>query len=196
MTDAMAAALASGGVRLGVFLRLETPAPLRIWMGVGDCPARVDATDGGGETYYGFGEVIAVPAFQQLVNGQADRVEFSLSGVSQRVDQLASGEAGDVRGAYLRVGVAAFDRTWALIEQPTWLRTFVADYLTRKRDNSEGEAVYTIAISARSLFTGRRRPALSFWNDKDQQARSPGDEFCERTSLYSVDVSKAWPRLA
>lgn len=188
-------ALAGGAPRVGVFFRLEVDPVFRFWLGIGDCLAGIDAEDGAGDTYSGLGQMVGLPALQQLANGQADRVEFKLSYVSQNVASLASSEHADVKGALFRVGLGLFGGDWQLIQQPEWLKTFVIDFLSVERDQTQGEAVWTLSLSARSLFTGRRRPGLSFFTDADQQARHPGDTFCQRAVLYSVDVQKAWPKL-
>jgi len=189
------AELAGGSPRVGVFFRLEVDPAFRFWLGIGDCLAGIDAQDGAGETYSGLGQMIGLPALQQLANGAADRVEFKLSYVSQRVAALASSEHADVKGALFRVGIGLFDAQWQLVEQPQWLKTFTIDFLSIERDQTQGEAVWTLSLSARSLFTGRRRPGLGFWTEADQQARHPGDKFCQRSVLYSIDVQKAWPKL-
>jgi hypothetical protein len=197
MGQAFDDALSAGTTRVGVFFRLAIPTPFRFWLGIGDCRAGIDSSDGTGEIYTGLGEILTVPAFQQLINGTADRVSFEMSGVNQRIAQMASQEADDVKGVELKLGLGVFDSRWQIIESPIWLRTFVVDYLTIKREQqASGEANWTVALAARSLLTGRRRPVLAYWTHNDQQARSPTDLFCQRVALYSVDVSKAWPRLA
>jgi hypothetical protein len=188
-------ALRSGNPRVGIYFRLGITPPSRMWLGIGDCRVGIDAEDGSGEIYYGLGEILNVPQFSQLINGTADRVQFKLSGTTQRVATLAAAEASDVKGVLLKVGIALFDEEWAVIESPTWLRTFVVDYLTVERQQDGETATWTVSLAARSLFTGRRRPGLSFWTDNDQQTRFPGDRFCERALLYSVDNTKAWPKL-
>jgi hypothetical protein len=186
--------LASTQPRIGIFLRLEVEPMLRLWLGVGDCRAGIDATDGAGEIYLGLGTVLDLPAFQQLVNGTADRLTIGLSGVDQRVGQMATVEADEVKNTVLRIGVGLFDADWQTIGAPRWLRRFVVDYLSVARGHVGERATWTVSLSARSFLTGRRRPGLGYWSDHDQQQRSPGDRFCERTSAYSADVQKAWPR--
>jgi hypothetical protein len=192
-------ALASGTPRVGIFFRLGITMPdgepFRMWLGIGDCEAGIDAEDGDGSIYKGMGEMLNVPAFQQLVNGTAERVQFALSGVPQRAAQLASMEADEVRGTPLHIGLGVFGRDWQLIEAPVWLKRFVVDYLSLQRQQQGTDpAVYTISLSARSIFSGRRRPGLSFFTDEDQQRRSPGDLFCEHPRRYSQLESKAWPK--
>ncbi len=188
-------ALAGGAPRVGVFFRLEIEPTFRFWLGAGDCRAGIDAADASGSIYSGLGQIVGLPALQQLANGQADRVEFKLSYVSKNVASLASGEHADVKGALFRVGFGQFGGDWQLIQQPEWLKTFIIDYLSVECDQTQGDAIWTLSLSARSLFTGRRRPGLSFFTDADQQARHTGDTFCQRAVLYSVDVQKAWPKL-
>lgn len=188
-------ALASGNPRLGIFLRLGlSPTPARLWLGIGNCEAGIDAADGAGAVYAGLGELINIPAFQQLINGVAERVEFRLSGVSQRVTQMASSEASDVKGVPLLVGLGVFGPDWQLIASPTWLKRLTVDYLSIEQEGGRDGSVRSVKLSARSFMTGRRRPSLAFFTDAEQQSRSPGDRFCERTALYSTEVQKTWPR--
>jgi hypothetical protein len=202
MTAAFDAALASGAPRIGIFFRLgivmDDGQPFRMWLGVGDCRAGIDAEDegegGAGAIYRGMGEMLNVPAFQQLINGTAERVSFTLSGVPPRAIELAAEESDEVKGAPLNVGLGAFDADWQLVAPPVWLKRFVVDFLSvQMQQSGMDEAVHTISLSARSIFTGRRRPGLSFFTDDDQQARSPGDRFCEHVRRYSNET-KSCPR--
>ncbi len=199
MTATLDDALASGNPRVGIFFRLGITMAdgelFRMWMGVGDCEVGIDATDGAGAIYKGMGEILNVPAFQQLINGTAERVSFSLSGVPSRVVELAAMESADVKGVALNIGIGAFDEDWQIIDDPVWLKRFVIDYLSLSRQQSGTEpAVYTVALSARSIFSARRRPGLSFFTDEEQQRRSTGDRFCEHARRYAVDATKTWPR--
>lgn len=192
---ALDTALASTNPRVGIFLRLDLVGSVqRLWLGVGDCEAGIDADDGAGATYHGLGELLGVPQFQQLVNGTAERVTFALSGVSASVVALANNHADDVKNVPLLVGIGVFGPDWQLLAAPTWLRRFVVDYLSVSQDPTDGEPIRTLSLSARSFLTGRRRPGLSFYTDRDQQALSAGDRFCERTPIYSQEVTKVWPR--
>jgi hypothetical protein len=194
MPDAFETALASGAPRIGIFFRLGIIPPFRMWLGIGDCRAGIDAQDGAGEIYSGAGEMLNVPAFQQLINGVAERVTFQLSGLPPRAVEIASGEADSVKGVALNVGLGVFDGAWQLVAQPIWLKRFVVDFLTMQRQQGEEAAIYTLALSARSIFSGRKRPGLSFFTDEEQQRRSPGDQFCQHARRYAREETKAWPR--
>jgi len=196
MTLTVAQALASQRPRLGIFFRLHIDPVVRLWLGVGHAVAGIDADDGAGATYKGLGTMLNLPALNQLVNGAADRVEFTLAGVSSEIMAMASTEADEVKGAALLIGVGVFDANWQLIAQPTWLRRFIADFVKVEMDSGEDGITRAVVISARTFLTGRRRPGLSYWTDADQQALHPGDKFCERTVLYSQETMKPWPRFS
>lgn len=193
--SALDTVLSTTNPRVGIFLRLDLPDdPQRLWLGVGDCKAGIDADDGSGAIYHGLGELLGIPQFQQLVNGTAERVEFRLSGVSASVVALANEHADEVKNVPLLVGIGVFDTDWQLLAAPTWLRRFIVDYLSVSQEPTDKEPVRTLSLSARTFLTGRRRPGRVFYTDRDQQALSPGDRFCERVAIYSQEVMKIWPR--
>jgi hypothetical protein len=184
--------------RIGLFFRLGVimadGQPFRVWLGIGDCRAGIDAADGGGAIYKGMGEVLGVAPFQQLINGAAERVTFQLPRVSARVLELANAGSDEVKGAPLNIGLGLFDEDWQLIGQPFWLKRFVCDYLSvALQQQGTDETIHTVSLSARSIFTARRRPGLSFFTSEDQDRRSPGDRFCEQVPRYSNEA-KTWPR--
>ncbi len=185
--------LASSAPRIGIFLRFGFDTPVRLWLGIGNITAAIDTTDGTGAVYAGIGEVVGLPALQQLINAKAERVEFRLSGVSQTAVSMATTEADDVKGIALNVGVGVFGADWQLVQEPTWVRRLIIDYLSTSTESTEAGQVRTVSVSARSAFTGRRRPTLSFYTDAEQRQRSADDRFCERASLYSSETIKAWP---
>lgn len=191
------AALAQDAVRIGIFFRLEVDPVQRLWLGVGDCKVRSNAYDATGAVYQGLGELHDVPEVQQLINGVAERVTFTVSGVSPNVMELAGAEADEVKGAAVALGVVLFDGAWQQLGPPRWLWRGTADVpALEQQPTDDGGAVRTIELSVGSLFTGRRRRGLSYLTDYDQQQRHPGDKFCERTILYAQEVEKVWPRFS
>lgn len=188
--------------RIGVFFRLDTDPVVRLWMGVGDCDAGINAYDFFGGTYSGLGQLLDVPTVQMLINGIADRVTFNLSGVSADVVNLARSEASATLRKAVALGIAIFDRDWQKLGVIRWLFRGVADSLTvaqASQSDSAGGVAFsrTVQLSVGSLFTTRRRRGFSFLTNFDQQGRAPGpppDRICERTVLYSNSNTKVWPR--
>lgn len=197
LTDAELAVLASDVQNIGIFFRLDTATIVRIWLGFGSIQPGVNVLDAVGAEYIGFGELREIPNLKQLLNGAAERIEITLSGVSGAVLQIAAqNDAAAVKGKAVHVGFAVMGSDWSLIGPIRWCGNYIADYLSIKQDlvgSSKDQIVRTISLSCGSTFTARRRPNYSFFSNRDQQARSSGDRFCERTAVYANGFNKAWP---
>lgn len=198
LNPAEIAALESGLQRIGIFFRLDTVPIVRLWLGVGPIAPGVNALDPEGGVYQGFGEVPNVPSFKQMINGAAERVDFTISGVSGDILKIASGgDAQQVKGKRAAVGFAIMGDDWSLLGPVKWMQSYTADFLSLQQQPTEDPrqpVVRTITLSCGSLLTARRRPALAYFSDQDQQKRYPGDPFCERTPLYASGFQKTWPR--
>lgn len=197
LNDSELTALDSGQLRLGIFFRLETDPVVRLWLGVGDIQPGINAYDLTGAEYAGFGVIHDVPSFKQLINGKAERVDFTLSGVSGDVLRIASGgDSEQVKGKRVAVGFAIMDENWALLGAVKWCANYTADYVAIQQavtDDPMQPIVRTVTLSCGTIMTGRRRPSYSYFTDQDQQARFPGDRFCERTPVYANGFNKTWP---
>lgn len=199
LTLAEKAQLASGNQNIGIFWRLDTPTPVRLWLGFGDIKPGINALDPvTGIVYRGFGEIAAVPALKQMINGAAERVEFTLSGVEGEVLALAAAhDAQSVKGKRVAIGFAVMDGSFKLLGAVRWIRFYTADFLAIQQaptDDPASPIVRTLTLSCGSLMTARRRPAYSYFTNQDQQRRYPGDRFCERTPRYAQGFNKTWPR--
>jgi hypothetical protein len=196
--DAELAALDSGVVPIGVFFRLDVaPEPVRLWLGFGDIRPGVNIYDPDGMALYrGLGELQNIPAIRQLLNGAAERVEFSLSGVGGELHAIASGgDSEAVKGRPVTLGFGLMDERWALLGVLHWCAYYVADYLggSQTVDDATSEVVNVITLSCGTRFTGRRRPGYAYFSDQDQQARFPGDLFCSLAPNYAHGFNKTWP---
>lgn len=191
------AALESDRVQLGVFFHLATDAVLRCWMGIGEIRPGVNALDSENQVYLGIGRLTQVPEFQAVINGQADRVDVALSGVSSETLALLMERADGVRHRACAFGYGLMDRNWSLIGPVHWTRRGIADVVRISQQPQVDPAnpiLRSITLSVGSFMTGRRRRFLSYYTDPDQQRRSPGDRFTERAASLQQEVSKVWPR--
>lgn len=193
--DAAAAAQMAGQkVQPIVFLRIAaTPAPVRMWSGVGDYALPSDNVEPGGTIYKGLGQLLSLPRLQQLINGVAETVDFTLSGVDAQVVAMADAESSSVQNAAVNLGVAFLGEDLQPVSPTAWLWFGEVQTVKINRQASGDKIVRSIALTVGSAFVRRRRPALSYFTDADQQARSPGDTFCQRTPQYSMSVTKVWP---
>jgi hypothetical protein len=192
------ALLEGGGVRPAVLLRVETAPVIRLWLGaLRDVSIPADNVEGvEGAVYQSMGYVTEIPTLNQLVNGQAARVEFSLSGVvvTGEVADLASGSAADIRGARVNVGFMAFDANWQQGTPVLWPWEGEADSLTVERRGDPEGAMRTLKLSVGSALTGRRRAQTRYNTNNDQHLRSADDNFFDQIRRYNSGSTKVWPR--
>lgn len=190
LIEAAAIQLAGGAVRPAVYLYVEaSTGPLRLSTGFGDRRIAPDAVDIEGGVYRGMGGIIGLPTLNQLINGIAQRVEFSLSAVTDEILQLADAEAETVRGAPTFLGFTAYDDDWQPYFAPYWLAELRTD--TVKLDMRA--TTQTLTLSAGTVHTDRKRPRMSFFTGPDQRRRSPTDAFCDRVAGYSANTTVRWP---
>jgi hypothetical protein len=99
-----------GSHMLGVFFRLDTDDPLRLWMGFNDIPEGIENVDPDtNQTYLGGFRLVNVPELEILLNGAADRANFSLSGIDPDTSALADIDFPPVRGKDVHVGITTLD---------------------------------------------------------------------------------------
>lgn len=169
-------------------LRIDSPTPVCAWTGVGDIIL-------GGETYLGLGLLPDVPSFQSLINGVAARLDLTLSGVDADVLALANGEANDVRGREVKIGLLFLDSAFRPIGTPLWVGPdYRADVIsTDSVSTADFGRVRTVTLSIGSATTGRRRPPLNYWTRAQQIIRSASDAFCNLVSRYTAESEIKWP---
>lgn len=162
-------------VRESYLLRIASDPPARVWSGVGDLEIPADIVEDATATYLGAGQLLSVTDFQHLINGVAERVEFSVSGVNDETVRLALEDAPSVKGAAVHLGRIDFDENWQQLGPVEWEATFRADTLTVDSQGSNGQRTRTITLSVGTSDTGRSYAPMSFFTDSDQRRRSPTD---------------------
>jgi hypothetical protein len=181
-------------VRASVFMRIDGVDPVRVWTGFGDFLMPENAIETADSIYKGVGIIGDLPAMEQLVNGTAQRIEASMSGVSAYVASLADEDASVIRGQQVNFALAFMDETWALIGDPIWVWEGDIDVVKRNMNRTQSGESRTISISIGSLMTGRRRPTFSYWTGPQQRRRSSTDAFCDRTIIYTRNTKLTWPK--
>ena len=191
------ALLEGGAQRPAILLRIATDPVIRLWSGaVRDLAIAADPVeDLDGAIYQSMGLLTEVPAVNQLLNGEAERVTFGLSGAGLTADlaALASTEAASIRAARVNLGVVFFDSQWQVGTPVIWPWEGEADSLLVEFSAGGGQAIRTLSLSVGSLMTGRRRPQISVFTDADQRRRSPDDGFFSEVRRYSEGSTKPWP---
>lgn len=198
-SDAAKAQMAGSCVRGCVLLRVATSPVIRISSCVSDFPIPADLIEDGEDAIYtGWGELLDLPKFNMLINGLAEKVEFTVSATmaTGELAALASSEAADIRGAAVNVGWCAMDEDWQRISPVAWPWDGEAHSLKVNRAPAAADTpgvVQSITLPVASLLSGRKRPSPSYWTDPDQKRRSPTDRFCDRVKTYEVGTTRVWP---
>lgn len=175
-------------IREAYLFRLECDPPAYMWSGVGDLVVPADAIVPTTTTYLGGGQWIDLPEIQQLINGTADRVEFTASGVDQETIRLALEDRASVGGALVRIGAVPMDANWQVAGPVDWEWEGVADVVTvdSAANGVEGGRIRSVTLSVGSSDTARSRSQLTFFTDADQRRRSPTDAIFSHVARISA----------
>ncbi|QXZ79670.1 hypothetical protein [Rhizobium sp. L51/94] len=184
-----------GSHQLGIFLRMATAPALHLWLGVNDIPAGIDSIDPSGTVYLGGGRLIGVPTLEVLVNGTADSVDFTVSGIDPSAAQRMIDSIPTVRGAEVHMGLTTLDQYFQPMSSiiPIWQGT--AAYLSEASSSVSGTDNQTLNLSL-TVATGestRSRASRSLWSSAMQKAIAPTDKFCDQTARIARGVQPAWP---
>lgn len=184
--------LAGAAPRIVALVRVETDPVVRLSTAFGDFPLPANALDAGEEVYTSLGAIEALPTLQQLINGTADRVSLSLSGVPAALAALAEADAPNVQGAAVNLGVIVLDEDWAVTGSVFWFWDAGADKLTAaKAMDEQGNEIHRITVSAGTGMAARSRPDFVMWTPIQHQRRHPGDNFLSQ--LPTGEKEKRWP---
>lgn len=199
-----------GSHMLGVFLHIELDPPLRIWLGMNDIPAGIEGVDPTtNEIYLGGGRLLGIPDLEVLINGQAEQVEFTLSGLTPEMVAELDIDAVDLRGVVVRVGMTTLDDYYQPMSAiiPFW--SGVAYGASETSPPVAGSQNYssTVALGAEAGNMTRSRNAAILWSHPQQlavwaeffptpesQAANPADQFCAGTARLARGVQPTWPR--
>lgn len=189
ITDVM-----QGSHQLGIFLRIDTDPALHIWFGVNDIPAGFDSIDPTGTVYLGGGRLIGLPTLEVLVNGTADSVEFTMSGIDPETGATMLSSIPPVRGASVQMGLTTLDDYYQPMTTiiPIWEGT--ASHVSETCPPVQFGQSSTLTLSL-TVVTGeatRSRASRSLWSSPHQKAISPTDLFCDATAGMAKGVNPPW----
>ncbi len=176
--------------RRSIVWRLACDPISYLWSGIGDLPVPPSPTDPSGAIYKGAGALLTVPSLKQLINGLADRVEFTVSGVTAETVRLAIDDRETVKGASLQIGFVLFDENWQLIGAPTWEWHGIADILTTDRQSTENGGQRSITLSVAAADTRRANPLLAWFTDANQRLRSSTDTVFDRVAGITAGATR------
>ena len=184
-----------GQFNLGVFFRLGTDPALHLSFLVNDMMMEMPGLDEPGTIYKGCGVLQNIPELEVLVNGIADTVTFTLSGLDPSLTAAMLDSAPDVLGAPVTVGIAPMDVRWQPKTPIVLLWSGTADMISEAmppETDPTKNRTQSISLAAMTGDQSRQFQNLSTYADPIQQEISPGDRFCSRTTRAPYQIS--WPR--
>jgi hypothetical protein len=176
--------------RRAIVWRLAADPVAALWSGLGWLDTPPDDLDPNGRRFIGAGALLQVPELKQMMNGLADRVDFSISGVNAQTLRLALEDRDTIAGAALAVGHVTFDRNWQIEGSPVWTWRGVADVLSIDSQSMDAGRERTITLSVASADTARSNPGLTWFTDADQRRRSPDDAIFDRVAGISAGLTR------
>jgi hypothetical protein len=179
-------------VRKALLFRIACDPPARLWGGVGNLDIPADAVEPDDEArYLGGGELLDIPDIEQLINGTAQRLDVTVSGVNAETVRLAVEEAASVKGAAIDIGNVYHGDDWQLASVE-WIATLRADTLTVASQSSERGRTRSITLSIGTDFTDRSHAPIAFFSDADQNRLSPGDAIFDHVAGNTAGMSRSF----
>ncbi|GLK78054.1 hypothetical protein GCM10008171_33080 [Methylopila jiangsuensis] len=154
--------------------------------------------DEDGAWYRGLPGIAELPAFKQMMNGQADENTFTLSGLDPELAAIFDAEQHLAEGAVIHVGKVFYDANQQIIGGARWRWRGEGGEFGLHRaggDHSLDGATRTVSLTATTDLIRRAGAQLHSWTDAQQQRLHPGDRGCERTNGLSTGKRKAWPKV-
>lgn len=163
----------------------------RLWLGMGKLRA-------GGHDWLGIGRAISMDGLEQAASLEAADMTFTLSGADETMRPLfplaASGDREAYVGSLVIVYMQFMTPDFVTVGEPEALRAGICGTMELSNTWSEDEGRRrTIMLPATNIFFGRGVAPNSFWSDRDQQLRHPGDlGLSELTGSQTFTFPQPW----
>ncbi len=177
--------------RRSLIFRLACDPVSRLWSGAGDLDLPPNDRDAETERYRGAGELLAIPALKQLLNGTAERYDISVSGVSTETLRYLHEDRESVKNAAVDIGWVLFDDAWQ-VDEIIWRWRGTADVPSVESVEIENGRQRTITLSVRQNDTFRSNPQPAYWTDQDQRRRSPTDAIFSHVAIISQKATRTF----
>lgn len=168
-----------------VLLRIATDPVARICSGAAPIIIPSDSVEISPAKYLGGGKLVEIPELEQVINGTAQRITITVSGVSQETVRLFADESDSLKGAAVHIGVAYQDDDWQ-ITGVEWLAELRCDFPTA----SGSRTSRSISISIGSDDTDRSKAPVAYWTAAGQRRISQTDRFFDHIAGLSAGTSR------
>lgn len=184
-TETVQALLAHRQVKMARLVFFDfVDAPTYLWMGSGKLLT-------GGHMWTGAGKLLSLSEQEQSLKGEAPSLTITLSGVDADIVSKSVNSVDLVRDREVKIYDQYFAVTsgWAPLDGPTLVASAIMKNIGFKR---QGPTNRSISVACEGPFYRRGIHKYSFYTDRDQQRRFPGDRGLEFIPTL-VDKTTRWP---
>lgn len=199
ISDAAAQAARQRLIRPAAFLRIEAVPVARAWSGVGPFTLPPGAFDPAGGRYKGVGWLQNIPELAGLLQGEAEQVTFTLSGVDAQTIELVDAAAESVEGRPAYLGFMFLNRRQQPIDGIYFARTFTVATIgwTDEPAGSDPTQIVarnrSVSITMDTALSSRRRGQLMYWTPEAQARVSPTDKAFRHVPAMNAGVTRTFP---
>ncbi|BEV00067.1 hypothetical protein [Novosphingobium olei] len=179
------------GYRESYLFRIETDDPANFWCGHGNLIVPADGVLPAPTLFPGAGELVNIPDLESLINGKAQRLDITLSGVSPDTLALATEEAPQILGAPVWIGRVIFDEHWQIVSV-LWEWSGEGRSLSVGSQATERGRLRSLTLTVVTGDTQRRRAPNAFFTDADQRRDYPTDAIFSHVAGISVGTTRRW----
>lgn len=176
-------------MKMSPLLRIACDPIARVWGGVGWLDIPADSVEPEPARYLGGGQLLQIPDLEMLLNGQASRIDITISGVSRKTVSIFKDESKTLYGALVQIGLVWFDDDWQ-IDTVEWLSVYTCGAPTISSKSNQNGRTRSISLSIGSDFVDRNIAPLALWTPADQARRSPDDLIFDHVPGYSTGTSR------
>lgn len=142
-----------------------------------------------------------LPAFRSLMNGVADLVGLTISGVGGALAALTAERSDLADGAIVNVGKVYWDADWRMIGRARWgfagLGGEVKDERKGGRISTSGDVQpfqRSIEFAISSQLAARSRAYSGYWSAPQHKVDHPDDEMFSQINKINLGYNENWPR--
>lgn len=168
-----------------LLLRVATEPVARVCSGAAPIIIPADSIENTPAKYLGGGTLVEIPELEQVINGTAQRISITVSGVSPQAVKLFTEEAESLKGAPVHIGIAYQDDDWQITEVE-WLAELRCDFPTASGTRTSR----SVSISIGSSDTDRSKAPANWWTPAGQRKISPTDRVCDNVPGYTALTSR------